>query len=338
MANAGRGYGRPTDSDDGLLQVLMAYVSRGGRLFAARLSQENPLTLTHLLWEGPGGVTLNAVRQSDESASIGAAEQEAWVQLALAFPTAPSSPSGPQSPWQLLMPDRDKVISWITSIRQSYQASHSYPAQQSAYGQASPPSRPISFDPSITSQAPWRSNSAVSGGPTFGGNFNEFPPSGGEQVRPGTRQVPPVIQTSAPPVPPAGHGGEQWSGAWSRSSLDPGEVVALPSIEVELPSTQNNVGADEFRRDFSRDVALHFNRAARSLSQVREVRGWMRGDRMILAARIAVAMGSRAPTRAEAEAAARLLADALAQRSLPYTLLTFADPGEWVQGAVLPPG
>ena len=59
----------------------------------------------------------------------------------------------------------------------------------------------------------------------------------------------------------------------------------LPCVEVELPPIMNNPAAADYRRDFARDVALHFGRAARTIPQVREVRGWMRGDRLVLAAR-----------------------------------------------------
>jgi hypothetical protein len=34
--------------------------------------------------------------------------------------------------------------------------------------------------------------------------------------------------------------------------------------------------------------------------------------------------------------AARMLGDALARNTLPYTRMTFAEPGEWSQGVALP--
>jgi hypothetical protein len=116
---------------------------------------------------------------------------------------------------------------------------------------------------------------------------------------------------------------------------EPMEVVVLPCVEVELPPLMAGATAD-YRNDFSRDVAMHFGRAARTIQQVHEVRGWMRGDRLVLAARFVIGTGNRAPTRPEMDAAARALADVLAMRTLPYAALGFADPSEWVQGAPLP--
>jgi hypothetical protein len=118
--------------------------------------------------------------------------------------------------------------------------------------------------------------------------------------------------------------------------MDMLEVVVIPCVDVELPPTMDGVVSSDYRRDFARDVTMHFSRAARAIPQVREVRGWMRGDRMVLAARFVVAAGNRPPTRAEMDGAAQILADGLAQRTLPYVRLSFADPGEWTQGAPLP--
>jgi len=117
---------------------------------------------------------------------------------------------------------------------------------------------------------------------------------------------------------------------------DSQEVTTLVCIEVEMPLTPGNGLAEDYVRDFARDVTLHFSRAARALPQTRELRGWMRGGRIVLAARLVIGIGARPPSRAEMETAAHLLADALAQRTLPYTRLTFPDPNEWAQGVRLP--
>ena len=128
----------------------------------------------------------------------------------------------------------------------------------------------------------------------------------------------------------------QFTGNWQRGQMDAPEVVVVPCVDVELPPAMGGNAYADYRRDFARDVAMHFSRAARAIPQVREVRGWMRGDRMVLAARFVVATGHRPPTRAEMDGAAQILADGLAQRTLPYARLSFADPGEWTQGAPLP--
>lgn len=320
MANIGWGHGRPAESDIGILQVLLAYGTQGGRLFGARRSQDNPLTLTHVRWEGQDGSMFDAVRRPDDDTYLTPGEREIWVQLALAFPPSPI-PAGPQSPWQVLTIDHAKIAGWVALLKQSQISRPSHVGQQPSYGGYGPTSGPSGFDPSASSQTPWRNSAIISGGPGLGEQRHDWPMSGGS-----ASSIPSHID----------HGDPQWSGGWNRSTFESGEVAVLACIEVDLPPS-NNVGAEEYRRDFSRDVALHFNRAARTIPQVREVRGWMRGDRMILAARIVIAAGARAPIRAEMDGAARLLADALAQRTLPYTRMTFADPGEWMQGAPLPP-
>ena len=92
----------------------------------------------------------------------------------------------------------------------------------------------------------------------------------------------------------------------------------------------------DFTRDFARDVAIHFGRAARAIPQARELRVWMRGARIVLAVRMGFGPGARPASRAEMEHAAALLAEALARRTLPYAQLRFADPAEWNQGVELP--
>jgi hypothetical protein len=128
----------------------------------------------------------------------------------------------------------------------------------------------------------------------------------------------------------------QWSQGFHRNQMETSEVSILPCVEIELPPQIAGLDAAEYRRDFASDAARHFGRAARGIPQVREVRGWIRGDRLVLGARIVVGMGMRQPTRAEMESAAHMLAEVLSQRTLPYSRLAFADPGEWTQGAPLP--
>ncbi|HLJ80399.1 MAG TPA: hypothetical protein VKT52_02860, partial [Ktedonobacterales bacterium] len=65
MANAGWGYGRLAETDTGILQVLTGYVTQGGQLYGARRWAENPLTLTHVRWQGPGGASAEAFRRPD---------------------------------------------------------------------------------------------------------------------------------------------------------------------------------------------------------------------------------------------------------------------------------
>lgn len=146
-------------------------------------------------------------------------------------------------------------------------------------------------------------------------------------ARPPAESQSPIVNTG-PLVDPAS--------AEPRRAESGQEVTVLPCIEVELPPMAAGTPSSDYTRDFARDVALHFARAAQTLPTTREVRGWMRGGRLILAARMGVAAGARPPSRAESEAAAQMLAAALAQRTLPYTRMLLADPSEWAQGVLLP--
>lgn len=110
----------------------------------------------------------------------------------------------------------------------------------------------------------------------------------------------------------------------------------IPCVEVELPPTGSGIGSDDFARDYARDVAVHFARAVHSLPQVRELRAWMRGDRLVLAARMVLGVGNRPLTHAEMEGAAKLLLEVLAQRTIPYSRLGFAEQSEWQAGSRMP--
>ena len=154
--------------------------------------------------------------------------------------------------------------------------------------------------------------------------------------------MPPDVRGAAAvnSVPPAPFHSPAWRDArqpspWDSVQGELPEIALLPSVEIELPPLMP-AGGPAGRREFARDTALVFVRALRPLPQVRELRGWMRGERLVLAARYVAAIGHRAATYAEMETAARHVADALARHTLPYAWLGFAEPGEWVQGAALP--
>lgn len=333
MADAGWGQGRP---DSGILQVLTAYVMQGGQLYGARRWPDNPLTLTHVRWQGPEGANLEAFRQQVGDEDDAPAEREVWVNLALHFSQTPShyGASGAEAPWIPLMGvDREKASQWVQRLRQQM---HQY---------ARPGSMPSPYGaPSMPLQVPSRYESMPPAVP-MPSIPPDMPPSMGRPMTPASPRPPSTPSYSPqpsipglPPMPPS-HGGSetsQWTGAYQRPAPENTEVAVLPCVEIELPPAINSAASADYRRDFARDVALHFGRAARTIAQVREVRGWMRGDRLILAARLVVGLGARLPTRAEMDNAAHLLAQALAPRTLPYAQLTFADPGEWVQGAPLP--
>jgi len=336
MADGGWGHGSPVGT--GIYQVLQAYVTQGGQLYAARRWADNPLTLTHVRWQGPSGNIADAFRQPGGDTGASPEEREVWVQLALHFPAAHPTPSGPDAPWLPLQVDPAKVTGWVNLLR----------VRLGSYGSEAFSARDPMLSPSAggvpIDNRPYGSFSPDSSCVTAY-NRPHMPPASLTRTPPGSRpaferQGPPPISrptaSPAPSVPPAPFYDDE-SRQFSRAGLGgPPEVVVLPSVEVELPPEPSSLPGGGFRNEFARDVALHFGRAARTIPQVREARGWMRGDRLILAARFVLGLGARAPTGPEMESSARTLAEALAQRTLPYTRMTFADPGEWMQGAQLP--
>jgi len=129
--------------------------------------------------------------------------------------------------------------------------------------------------------------------------------------------------------------GPEWAGGLRDALLFDEGVSVIPCVEIELPSAQMGPAAADAARAVARDAAATFIHATQSLRQVREVRGWRRGGRLVLAVRLTVAPGSGAATHEEGEDAVRLLAHILAQRMLPYVRIGQADPGEWAKGQPL---
>lgn len=364
MAEAGWGHGRPVETDTGIASVLHAFVTQGGQILGARRWPDNPLTLTHVRWQGPNSGPLEAIRRpNDGEDMLPPGEREVWVQLALAFPATYTGPSGVEAPWAPLAVDREKAFGWLQILRQEHHRSSS-PSGWPAHGSAAAPRgwpadggyeqhRGPAFGsvPGGGSTGPYPSPNKVSGrpmSPAYGAH--QSVPSGPMSAMSGfptvvEQAVPPTSQRQTPPYgaqprPASSYTVDeqpaQRTGSWQRGGLGASEVAVIPCVEVELPPMLGGLASDDYRRDFARDVAMHFSRAARAVPQVHDVRGWMRGDRLVLAARFVVAMGNRPPTQAEMNGVAQILADALAQRTLPYAQLGFADPGEWTQGAPLP--
>lgn len=335
MADAGLGHGRPAEMDTGILQVLTGYIAQGGQLYGARRWVENPLTLTHVRWQGPGGVTVDAFRRPDIDETGGDAERQVWVQLALTMPTSYGAPSGANAPWLPLAVMREKAMEWVQALRQLRSSRHSQAQRPSGGDIFSSPRIPA-----IENDLPRRSGSAFgpSSFPERPARSSYMPPHSSAPSMPLSVDMEPTMQyTTAPNTPPhISEENRQFTNSWRQSQVNVPEVVVVPCVDVELPPAMDGMASADYRNDFARDVALHFSRAARAIPQVREVRGWMRGNRIVLAARFVVAVGTRPPTRAEMDGAAQILADGLAQRTLPYVRLGFADPGEWTQGAPLP--
>lgn len=343
MANAGWGYGRPAETDTGILRVLMGYATQGGQLYGACRWAENPLTLTHVRWQGPGGASAEAYRRPESDDAAPDSERQVWVQLALTMPASYGAPSGAEAPWLPLAVAREKAMDWGQSVRHAQITRQSQGHQSYGGAGLSRPRMPV-----VEAGGSGLHRPGVSYGPPSHTGLSA-PPSQMSQTLP-RQSVPstpfsvdmePTMQYSttinAMSAPPRMTGEErQFTNGWQRGQVDVPEVVVVPCVDVELPPAMDGMVSSDYRKDFARDVALHFSRAARAIPQVREVRGWMRGDRMVLAARFVVAAGNRPPSRAEMDGAAQMLAEGLAQRTLPYVRLSFADAGEWMQGAPLP--
>lgn len=355
MGDASWGYGRPAERDTGVLQVLQAFATQGGQLYGARRWAENPLTLTHVRWLGPANVVLDGFRPPDDDQAP-PEEREVWIQLALLFPSAHPSPAGPEAPWLPLNVTPTQAGAWAQALSQAQSARRFASQAASAppypsYPQSMPQSYPQPYQQPNAGQSPWRlpasaapaqsgawgGEQRISGAPADPGmrrgDPTAMPASGG--VVPGATvdaHAPrPVI--SAPPAP--ARSASRNIPGWDRAQPESLEIALLPSIEIELPPLMP-AGGPAGRREFARDAALVFARALRPLPQVRELRGWLRGERLVLAARYIAGIGGRAATYAEMESTTQHVADALARHTLPYAWLGFAEPGEWSQGAALP--
>jgi hypothetical protein len=334
MADNSWGYGSPNQPETGLSQVLAGYASRGGQLLGARRWPDNPLTLTHVRWVGPDGFSVEAARRPDDDETTLAEEREIWVDLALKCQDALAMNNGTDATWLALPVEPPQVAEWLRRLQRARASQYSGQQMQSG-GYVSPHGQ---YTAAGTPPPPYASPQ-----PPYGSGYNSgfgpgamgMPAPLSHPLRSQPRSVPSLPETYGP-VPPPISDPDAWTGSWQRGQFEGAEVTVLPCIEVEMPIMPSNPAAAEGIRDFTRDVAMNFSRACMSIPQVRETRGWMQGDRMVLAARIAVAPGTRAPTRAELEGAAHMLADALAQRTLPYSRMLFADAGAWAQGTPLP--
>lgn len=307
-----------------IIDVLHAYGARGGALYAAYRHPDNPLLLTHIRWQSPMGEAIEASRNPDDVMMV-REEREAWAQVALRSATLRPDAVGPNAPWLQAPLDPREAYELASRAQQAREAS--MPPPPRAFAGAIPSGAPAPSGPHSPGAPPL---------PRYGGSgFPAYHESGVESS--------PAYDTfgsytsSTPGAPDA----SQITGAWPRDGFRPSEpqadheIIVVACIEVEMPALMANTPQD-FTRDFARDVAMNFNRAARTIPQTRETRGWMHGSRMILGALMALGTGARPATRAEMEHAAETLADALARRTLPYVRLRFVDGAEWAQGIPLP--
>jgi hypothetical protein len=348
MAHGSWEQGSSADTDTGILDVLLAFVAQGGQLYGARRFEDNPLTLTHVRWQGPSGGVLDAFRQPGVTVGSEDVESGVWVQLALTFPSAHPSQAGVDAPWLALMVDPAMASQWVAELRQSFSPRRQRPGApaRQAFGPDLMRPAPLNSGAPEDVPNPWRRPGDLSAG---AGGYDAKPSHGANVAGSGSpgHQSPPF---SLPPDMPPGayqtqHSASvrrdvnetsQWTGEFKRPAADGVEIAVLPCIEVDLPPLLDNRTAVDYHRDFARDVAVNFRQAVEKFQEVREVRGWMRGERLVLAARFIFRTVARTPRPAELDQVAQRVSDALAERTVPYAYLGFADPGEWMQGRPLP--
>ncbi|HEX8981838.1 MAG TPA: hypothetical protein VF792_03630 [Ktedonobacterales bacterium] len=341
MAASGYGLSHPTDRNDAIASLLIAYGQRGGALYAAYRLPDNPLVLSHVRWQGENGEMIEALHSAEGALEAPQAEREAWAQIALGSTSMQHDAFGPNAPWLPVSLDRNRAYELGMRVQEALRTqSQMYrPSSGSSHASSaqhhSAPMSPFGSAPFTAS--PYGGPSSASSAHT--GGYERHTPDHRADEYPPTRLIDamPSPSMSTPDM-------SQSTGQWARDDLMRGinfsagsqpEVTVIACVEMEMPTLMAGATQD-FTRDFARDVAIHFARAARSIPQARELRGWMRGARIVLGVRMGFGPGTRAPSRAEMEHGAALLADALARRTLPYVQLRFADLSEWSQGVELP--
>ncbi len=337
MAASGYGLSRPTDRGGSIATALIAYGQQGGLLYAAYRMPDNPLVLSHVRWQGETGEIIEAQHGSENAYDLPQEEREAWAQIALGSTTNQADAVGPNAPWLPVTLDRTRAFELGVRAQRARLASQPPQATLNSSPQ-------LSGSPSGYSSAPYSAppSSQLPHGASPLQSYQLHTPNPRSDEYPPTRLIDALPQ-SAPSLPDP----QQSTGQWARADLLRGgayggtgqpqqEITAIPCVEVEMPMLLSADQQQDFTRDFARDVAIHFSRAARGISQARELRGWMRGARIVLAVRMGFGPGVRPASRAEMEHAAALLAEALARRTLPYAQLRFADIAEWNQGVELP--
>lgn len=343
MAASGYGLSHPNDRNDAIASVLIAYGQRGGALYAAYRLPDNPLVLSHVRWQGANGEMIEAQHSAEGAYDAPQAEREAWSQIALGSATMQHDAFGPNAPWLPVSLDRNRAYELGMRVQEAQQSRPQTYRQSNGMSHTShtpnqqTPMSPFGASPFAAS--PYSGPASAPLGNSRASGYERRTPDPRAEEYPPTRLI-----DAMPSAPMSSPDISQSTGQWARDDLMRGvnfgaasqpEVTVIACVEMEMPTLMAGATQD-FTRDFARDVAIHFARAARSIPQTRELRGWMRGARIVLGVRLSFGPGSRPPSRAEMEHGAALLADALTRRTLPYAQLRFADLSEWNQGVELP--
>lgn len=320
---------RSSGTDTGIAQVLDIYATRGGRLEGARRWPQNPLTLTHVRWMSEHGEAVEAFCPPEDGASVPEDERTVWVDLAVEFSAMHPNPAGMGATWAPLPIGQERAVELRQRItfRGASGARSNYSSADYSGGPA-PFGAPPRQDPFSSFSGP------TSGLPGLG------PAQPSRPLRPS--------EFTPPPYQGSFNGGFEGysdespsysgaSGSYQQTDLYGAETSVFPCIEIELPTAIMGPTVDTYTRAFANDVARNFNHAVRSIPQARETRGWMRVGRLVLAARLSLGQGTRAPAQLEMDAAIQVLREALARYTLTYSVIGHADLGAWSQqGQPLP--
>jgi hypothetical protein len=324
---------RSSGADTGIAQVLDIYATRGGRLEGARRWPQNPLTLTHVRWMSEYGEAVEAFCPPEDGADVAEDERKVWVDLALEFSAMHPNPVGLGANWAPLPIGQERAVDLCQRI-----APRGMSGARPGYGSGA---NYAGNDPMQFGGTPLPDLFKPYSSPTTG-----LPGFGSGQVsssRP-LRQSP----FTPPPFPGSFNGSFEGysdespsfsgvSGSYQQTDLFGAEISVFPCVEVELPTAIMGSTMDTYTRAFATDVARNFNQAVRTIPQTRETRGWMRAGRLVLAARLSLGQGTRAPGQLEMDASIQMLRDVLARYTLTYSAIGQADLGAWSQqGQALP--
>ncbi|HEX6817773.1 MAG TPA: hypothetical protein VF120_05315, partial [Ktedonobacterales bacterium] len=262
-----------------------------------------------------------------------------WIELALGFPAMHPSAINSQAAWFPLNVSQQQAAGLTVRLaralasaqRSDYSSYADYDI--SAHPTASIRSNlPASAPGTYRSGAPTTRATQMSGSGAIPG-LPSFPPSGPSAFTPAHSPMPSPMPSPVPSAPPAW--GANSARNFARGPIFDDGVSVIPSVEIELPGSGMPGVSPASTRDFARDAAATFAHAVKSLPQARELRGWMRSGRMVLAVRLIVAPGAGVATAEESNEAIQMLARVLAAHTLPFARVGIADPGEWSQAQVL---
>ena len=146
MAANGPGASHMSHQTASIIDILLAYGTRGGAIYAAYRHPDNPLLLTDIRWQSTTGEAIEAHRSPDDMSMV-REEREAWAQVALRSTTLRPDAVGPQAPWLQAPLDPREAYDLATRAQRAREAS--MPPSQHPYTgiPSGAPMRPGSYSP-----------------------------------------------------------------------------------------------------------------------------------------------------------------------------------------------